>query len=301
MLGVCLMPNRSVLTSWILATRPKTLVAAALPVIVGTVLAHVLTGSWIPMLGACTLLSALFLQIATNFFNDAIDFQKGADTADRIGPRRATVSGDASGRTVLIAGLLCLGVACALALPLIHARGWLILAIGMPSLFLCYGYTGGPWPLAYLGLGELFVVLFFGLIAVAGTVFVHSGQWLPEAMVAGLQTGLLSAVLIEINNLRDVDEDRAAQKHTLAVRFGPACGQCLLAFFLLAPYALGWFWVQRGHAQAGLWPCAVLPLSLLLLWLVAKSPPSVIYNRYLALGAVHFVLFEILFCLGLQA
>lgn len=205
---------------WIDAARPKTLGAAIAPVLVGTVIGWRFGGQWHPWLAACTLLSCIALQIATNWFNDAIDFVKGSDTAERLGPRRITASGVVTAKQVLTAACWMLAIATALSVPLILARGWPILAIGIPSLYFCYGYTGGPAPLAYRGLGELFVILFFGLVAVTGSAFVQSGQWHFEALIAGVQIGCLSTVLIAINNLRDVAEDTKSGKKTLAVRFG---------------------------------------------------------------------------------
>ena len=179
-----------------------------------------MTGSVSHGLALATLAGAMCIQIATNFFNDAIDSKKGADTDQRLGPVRVTASGMMSAKAVVIVGGVFLLLACVAAIPLIQARGWMIVAIGLPSLFLAFGYTGGPFPLAYLGLGELFVVLFFGLVAVSGTVFVQTGEWWGSAMILGLVVGCLSAVLISINNLRDVDEDRQSNKRTLAVRWG---------------------------------------------------------------------------------
>jgi 1,4-dihydroxy-2-naphthoate octaprenyltransferase len=163
------------------------------------------------VLTLCALLSAILIQVATNFFNDALDFKKGADTAARLGPVRVTASGLLTPRRVVIMGVVMLALACAVALPLIQARGWPMLAIGLPSLYFAWGYTGGPVPLAYRGLGELFVLLFFGLIAVAGTVFVNTGQWFwPQSLLLGFQVGCLSTALIAINNLRDRQEDARA-------------------------------------------------------------------------------------------
>ena len=229
---------------WIDAARPKTLAAAVAPVLVGTAVGWRFGGQWHPWLALCTLMSCMALQIATNWFNDAIDFVKGTDTAARLGPRRITASGVVTPRQVLIAATWMLLVATALSVPLILARGWPIIAIGIPSLYFCYGYTGGPAPLAYRGLGELFVILFFGLVAVTGSAFVQSGQWHVEALIAGVQIGCLSTVLIAINNLRDIAEDTQSGKRTLAVRFGTTFAKweitalVVVGFFALLPYWL---------------------------------------------------------------
>src|SRR5262249_10932999 len=159
--------------------------------LVGSVLGWRLSGHFCVWLALATLGSCMCLQIATNFFNDALDSLKGADTGERLGPLRITAAGMRSANAVLVAAALLLFMSIAFSIPLIIYRGWPMLAIGVPSLWFCYGYTGGPWPLAYRGLGEIFVVIFFGLVAVSGSAYVQSEHWHVEAAVAGLQVGLL--------------------------------------------------------------------------------------------------------------
>ena len=284
---------------WLLASRPKTLLAGAVPVLTGAWLAARLDHSFSALLLALTLGSCLALQVATNLFNDAIDADKGADTARRLGPQRLTASGLVSPARMLRAAFLVLAAATLLALPLWWWRGWPIMAIGLPSLWFCYGYTGGPWPLAYRGLGELFVIGFFGVVAVAGSQFVLSGQWSGAGLLAGLQLGLLSAVLIAINNLRDIDEDRASGKRTLAARFGLGFGRGLIASLLLLPFALGLGWGLAGHTWAAWLPLLALPLSAVLLLGVLRHPPGPLYNRLLGLSALHLLLFASLWAIGL--
>ena len=228
----------STLKSCILAARPKTLPAAIVPVWLGCMLAWKLTGEFDLWLAVCTFMGAVWIQVGTNFFNDAIDNDKGADTEKRLGPVRATASGLLSRGQVYGAAVICLLIAAVFGWFLFEARGWTMLAIGVPSLYLCYGYTGGPVPLAYRGLGEIFVILFFGLIAVMGTIFVQLGTWPIEGAVLGLQAGLLSAVLISINNLRDREEDATNDKNTLAVKMGETWGQACGLF--------GNFWSIRA-------------------------------------------------------
>jgi 1,4-dihydroxy-2-naphthoate octaprenyltransferase len=285
---------------WIAAARPKTLPAAVAPVVVGGALAVHLQGGFCWGLAICTLLSAVAIQIATNFFNDALDFDKGADTSRRLGPVRATSAGLLGRRAMYWAGGLTLLAACLLALPLIYSRGWMILLIGLPSLYFSFGYTGGPLPLAYRGLGDFFVLLFFGLIAVSGTVFVLTGTWPPHGWVAGFQLGLLSTVLIAINNLRDVAEDRTTNKRTLAVRFGSTFARVEISLLCLLPHLIGiYFWKGLDLPQVALWPVAVLPIGLVISTLVWKTEPSVRYNRFLALSAAQLVLFTALLSLAL--
>ena len=170
----------------ILAARPKTLPAAVCPVVAGSALAWRLTHQFSWLLAVCTLLSTIAIQVATNYFNDAVDAAKGADTSARLGPVRATASGLVSRKTMMLAGCIAALVAAAFSVPLIMERGWPIVVIGVVSLFFSYGYTGGPWPLAYRGLGEVFVMLFFGLVAVTGTVFVQTGEWRAEGLLLSI-------------------------------------------------------------------------------------------------------------------
>lgn len=283
-------PALSIVSSWLRATRPKTLPAAVAPVTAGTILGGRLSGSLrldfaVLALGAC-----LALQVATNLFNDALDHQKGADTARRVGPRRATASGDLSAGQVHAAAFAFLFVSGLLALPLLIAHGWPILLIGLPSLYLCYGYTGGPLPLAYRGLGDLFVLLFFGWVAVTGSCFLQTGHWNAEALLLGSQVGLLSTALIAINNLRDLEEDRRTGKRTLAVRYGPCWARWGIAVCLLAPAGLGLLWLALGAPMAAYWPWLAFPLGLFILRRIWITEPSAAYNRYLALAALHLLL-----------
>jgi len=288
------------MSPWLLAARPKTLPAAVVPVWVGSVLAWKLTGGWAPGLAACALLSAVAIQIATNFFNDALDFRKGADTEQRLGPVRVTASGLIAPRRVVAMGVVALVIACALAVPLILARGWPILAIGLPSLYFAWGYTGGPAPLAYRGLGELFVLLFFGLVAVAGTVFVNTGEWFwTESLALGFQVGCLSTALIAINNLRDVREDAGTGKRTLAVRFGVGWARREVMWLSYLPWLAGaLIWNRLGSAVAPFMGLGFLFALFMVVTPVLRTPPSPRYNRLLALAGAQLVLFAVLFTLG---
>ena len=286
--------------SYLLAARPKTLPAAVVPVWVGCVLTYYLSGTWNPRLAGFTLVATLFIQIATNFFNDAIDADKGADTDARLGPMRATASGQLSRKSVYSAAAVCLFLAACFGAPLVLERGWVMIAIGVPSFYLTYGYTGGPWPLAYKGLGELFVILFFGVVAVMGTVFVQLGTWPVEGVITGLAIGCLSAVLIAINNLRDVEEDRGNHKNTLAVQWGRQRAIQLLFLMSFVPYAL-------LHTIFGnRWELLVfLPPALLggfIVHRVKQTPPGTQYNRFLALAAIQLILYALAFtllCVGI--
>lgn len=281
--------------SWMLAARPKTLPAALVPVWVGCVLAWKLGGIFDLRLALATLVGAVAIQIATNFFNDAVDARKGADTAARVGPLRVTASGLMSGRSVMAAGLVFLGIALLCGLLLYQVRGWPIVAIGVPSMLLAYAYTGGPFPLAYRGMGELFVILFFGVVAVAGTVFVQSGAWPREALLLGLQVGLLSAVLISINNFRDREEDAGTGKRTLAVRLGAKGAAAVIWLEIKVAAFLGLLWWFWGHPH---WLIASIPVFLLgmrILFGILTQPPGPAMNRLLALAALQLIAFAAVF------
>lgn len=281
---------------WLSATRPKTLPAAIVPVWVGTLLAYELAGEIDLWLAVCTLLGAVFIQISTNFFNDAIDADKGADTADRLGPRRATGSGDVSSRAMIIAGVICLAVAGFFGAFLWAAAGWRILVIGLVSAYFAYGYTGGFAPLAYLGLGEIFVVLFFGLVAVSGTVFVQLRAWPDEAFLAGLQVGLLSAVLISVNNLRDRKQDALVGKNTLAVRLGLFGARQVIIWEVALAGALACYWLQSSDPELRKWIFTGLPsctIGWIVVWQVLAKAPGRHLNRTLAVSALMLVSYAV--------
>ncbi len=275
----------------LLAARPKTLPAAIVPVWAGCVLAWKLSGNFSLLLALCTVGGSFAIQIATNFFNDAIDAKKGADTEKRLGPTRVTASGMMESKTVMRLATVFLGLAVACGVVLYQARGWPIIAIGIPSLFLAYGYTGGPFPLAYRGMGELFVILFFGLVAVTGTVFIQTGTWPREAFLLGLQIGLLSAVLISINNLRDREEDATTGKRTLAVRFGPTVAVAVIWLEVKIAAFAGLAWIAFGHPPLAIAGAPVFLLGLRIIWGVMTFPPGPAFNRLLALGGVQLIIF----------
>ena len=205
--------------AWWLAARPKTLAAGLAPVFVGTAIAHLHGGiAWMPAI-AC-MLGSLLIQVATNLANDYFDHKKGADTDARLGPARAVQQGWITPKAMLNATIFVLLMAFAIGLYLISVGGWPIAAIGIASLICAIAYTGGPMPLAYVGLGDVFVLAFFGLAAVVGTTWVQTLSAPPAAWIAGLSVGLLATAILVVNNLRDRITDAQANKRTLAVRFG---------------------------------------------------------------------------------
>lgn len=282
---------------WILAARPRTLGAAIIPVLAGAALAFA-AGNLDPLFTTLIIACAVLIQIATNYFNDAIDHAKGADTAERLGPTRVTNAGLLAPRAVLRGGVVCLVLAVLLSIPLVRHGGWPIVIIGLFSLFFAYAYTGGPFPLAYLGLGEIFVVLFFGLIAVSGTFYLNTLEWSFAAALAGLQIGLHSSVLLTVNNLRDIESDRAAHKRTLAARFGLTFAQRENATLVVAPFILGIAWLPLGFFWAFLLPLMTLPLAWWLARACLEAQPDRSVNQLLAQAAALHAAFGILLSLG---
>lgn len=227
----------SLVGSWVLASRPRTLTAAAAPVLLGTGLA-VGEGSFRPGPATAALLGALLIQIGTNLANDYYDHLRGGDTEDRIGPVRVTQAGLIAPRTVRNGAFLVLGLALLVGLYLVAVGGWPVLVIGLASLVCAVAYTGGPFPLAYHGLGDLFVFVFFGLAAVGGTYWVQALRLGPDALVAGAGMGALTTAILVANNLRDLETDARAGKKTLAVRLGRSGTKVEFALLLLVGFAV---------------------------------------------------------------
>jgi 1,4-dihydroxy-2-naphthoate octaprenyltransferase len=204
---------------WLLAARPRTLPAAIAPVLVGTALAGS-EGTFRALPFVAALVGSVFIQIGTNLSNDYSDARRGADTDDRLGPVRVTAGGLMPPRRVLIGTYVAFGVAVAAGLYLAAVAGWELLVVGAASILAGILYTGGPRPYGYEGLGELFVFLFFGFVAVVGSYFVQTEELRWEAFALAVPVGLLASAILGVNNIRDVDTDRRAGKRTLAVKLG---------------------------------------------------------------------------------
>ncbi|MEN8173244.1 MAG: 1,4-dihydroxy-2-naphthoate polyprenyltransferase [Chloroflexota bacterium] len=204
---------------WILAIRPKTLPAAAAPVVVGAALAFS-SGYWLLLPAIAALIAALLLQIGSNLANDVFDYEKGADSGERLGPLRVTQAGLLTPEDVKRGMLVVFGLAVIIGVYLIYHAGWVILIIGLAAVFSAVAYTGGPYPLGYHGLGDLFVFIFFGLVATVGTFYIQTGTTTSTVWWMGAAIGLLILNVLVVNNLRDLDNDRLTGKRTLAVRLG---------------------------------------------------------------------------------
>ncbi len=288
----------SPLQIWILAARPKTLPAAAAPVIVGvgTALAE---GVFRAGPATAALLGALLIQIGTNFANDYFDFLKGADNEARLGPTRVTQAGLLAAREVAAGMWIAFGLASLAGLYLIIQAGWPVLLIGLASILAGIAYTGGPFPFGYHGLGDFFVFVFFGPVAVVGTYFVQSGAASPAAVWSSLPIGSLATGILVVNNLRDIETDAIAGKHTLAVRLGRSGTR--LEYLLLGVIS---YLVPLGMWLAGLAPALVLlswltlPLFYSLLRKVNQEEGRAL-NAALAGTSRLELLFAILFTAGL--
>jgi len=227
---------------WWEAARPKTLPAAAAPVIMGTAMAYNDGFVFLPA-ALAALIAALLIQIGTNLANDYFDYRKGADNTERLGPTRATQAGLVSPATMKKAFILTFLIAFIIGLYLIFRAGWPILFIGIASILFGILYTGGPYPLGYNGLGDIFVLIFFGPVAVGGTYYVQALELNHVVLLAGLAPGLISTAILTVNNLRDINTDANAGKRTLVVRFGVGFARkeyilsitaaCLLPFLLI--------------------------------------------------------------------
>jgi 1,4-dihydroxy-2-naphthoate octaprenyltransferase len=233
---------------WLVAARPRTLPAAVAPVLVGTALA----GSedvFRPLAFVAALLGSVFIQIGTNLSNDYSDARRGADTEDRLGPVRVTASGLVAPRQVLVATWLAFGVAVAFGVYLIALVGWELLAIGAASILAGVLYTGGPRPYGYEGLGEIFVFLFFGIVAVVGSYYVQTEDLRALAFELAVPVGLLAASILMVNNIRDMDTDRRAAKQTLAVRLGRPRARRAYGLTLLVSYLAIGLIVVTGEGE----------------------------------------------------
>ena len=292
------LPRRRAL-AWLVAARPATLPAAVVPVLVGTAVA-VRDGRFRlgPFLGA--LVASLFIQVGTNYANDYFDHKKGADTAERLGPVRLIQAGRAFPRAVLLATVLCFGAAALIGLYLVAVGGVPILIIGVLSILSGIAYTGGPYPLGYNGLGDVFVFLFFGVVAVMGTYYLHVGAVGALAWWASVPVGLLVTAILVVNNVRDIPTDRAAGKRTLAVRIGRRATRAQYALFLAVAYLVPPALWLAGLLSPWAWlPWLTLPLALRAAQGVTTHEDGPTLNKMLrATGRLH-LLYGILFAASL--
>ncbi|MCS6990181.1 MAG: 1,4-dihydroxy-2-naphthoate polyprenyltransferase [Chloroherpetonaceae bacterium] len=249
------------LEGWILATKPRTLVAAVVPVLLGTSLAYA-DGKVDWLSAAIALVCAALIQIATNLINDLYDFRKGADNEKRLGAKKALNAGLLTERDLAVAATATMLAAFGLGLILVWRAGWAILAIGLLSLFFAWAYTGGKYPLAYLGLGDAFVFLFFGLVAVCGTYYAHHQTVSLASVVVATGVGAIATNILGVNNLRDIPTDREVGKKTLAVRFGEEFARDLYYWLLFVAYCAPFALALMGYGYGVLLALLSLPFAM---------------------------------------
>lgn len=283
---------------WYLAARPWTLPASLAPIIVGSAVAwH--EGGFHFLTALMALLTALLLQIAANFANDAIDFKRGTDTEARVGPTRITSAGYVSYEGVMRATAIALGLAVLTGLYLVYRGGWPFLLLGLFAVVAAVAYTGGPFPISYLGLGEIFVFLFFGLIAVTGTAYLQTGEITALSLWASLIPGALIVGILIINNYRDLEGDRIANKRTVAVRIGRTYTRYEYGLMLvitaatpLVFWAVGWLEAWALVTLLG-WPL------LWMLWRQVNTLTGPALNRTLGMTGRVAVAASVLFTIAL--
>lgn len=285
--------------AWIEAARPRTLAAAFVPVAIGTALAYQEESVRI-LASLIALLCAFLIQIGTNFANDYYDYKKGSDTEDRVGFVRPTSSGLISPKAMRNATYGTMGLAFVIGLYLVYLTDWQILALGIASLIFGILYTGGPYPLGYNGLGDLFVFLFFGIGAVMGTYYVNTLEWTWLAFWASIPAGALSVNILVVNNLRDIDQDRNSGKRTLGVLFGENVLKYEYVLMLMVAAAIPphiWFW--NNYSWWVFLPWLSLPLALPLIKSVFTESKKSNLNDTLSNTARHMTIYGTLFAVGL--
>jgi 1,4-dihydroxy-2-naphthoate octaprenyltransferase len=270
-------------------------------VLVGTALAGT-EGTFKPLRFVCALIASVFIQIGTNLANDYSDARRGADTEDRLGPVRVTAGGLMPPRQVLVGTWVAFGIAVAAGAYLIAVAGWQLLLVGAASILAGVLYTGGPRPYGYEGLGELFVFLFFGIVAVAGSYFVQKEHLEWQAFALAVPVGLLASAILVVNNVRDVDTDRRAGKRTLVVRLGRTGGRRLYALMLLVAFlSLPVILAFGGLTAWILLPLLALPLAPPLLRTVGTHTDGASLNAALAGTGRLLAVYSILLSIGALA
>jgi 1,4-dihydroxy-2-naphthoate polyprenyltransferase len=290
-------PTASGVRIWLMAARVRTLPAAIAPVLVGTSLA-----GWLhifhPLRFLAALIGAIFIQVGTNLSNDYSDARRGADTEDRLGPLRVTAGGLVPPHQVLVATYASFGVAVLAGVYLIVVAGWQLLLVGAASILAGVLYTGGPRPYGYEGLGEVFVFLFFGIVAVAGSFFVQVRHLDWEAFALAVPVGLLASAILVVNNYRDIDSDRRAGKRTLAVRLGRAGTRTMFATVVYMAYLLATItWIFGPLKAWVLLSWLTLPLAAEIVRTVRNRSDGPSLNRALA----HTGMLQLAFCILLSA
>ncbi|KAF0139814.1 MAG: 1 4-dihydroxy-2-naphthoate octaprenyltransferase [Stygiobacter sp.] len=284
--------------AWVLATRPRTLPAALVPVLVGSSIA-INDGMFKPLAAIVALLCAILIQIGTNFVNDLYDFLHGTDKKDRIGPKRVVTSGLISIPEMKLGIVFVFGLSFVLGMYLVHLAGWEILLLGVISILAGIAYTAGPFPLAYNGLGDIASFLFFGLIGTVGTYYVQANEISPFAFWSSIPVGALITNILVVNNYRDREEDQSNGKNTLAVLLGEKFARLQYVFFMIVSYAILFvvYFTYKNSAWVFL-PLISLPLSVKLIKMIFTLRGREL-NKTLELTAKLSALYGLLFAAGI--
>ncbi len=282
--------------AWLLATRPKTLAAGSIPVVVASALAfHVGQFNWIPAL--LCLLFALLAQIASNFSNDYFDFVKKTDNETRLGPERAVASGWISPKAMQVATVVVIVLACCFGLGLVYYGGWWMILVGVICVLSLLAYTAGPFPFAYNGLGDIFVFVFFGLVAVTFSFFVQTGFFSVYALIAGSVVGLGAVNILILNNFRDRDTDRISNKCTTIVIFGEKFGKYFYLLNGLLAVVMCFFFFKEAF-WAAILPLFYIPFHVTTWQTMCRMNRGRELNKILGLTARNLIFLGVLLSLG---
>lgn len=284
--------------AWMSAIRVRTLPIPTIQVLVGTALAHVYTGTIDWGLFLFTWLVAVFITIGTNLTNDVFDFDKGGDKPNRVGHCKVIRAGLISRTSVLVAGMGAFALALLLAIPLSMHAGWEMFFLVALSAFIGYCYTGGPYPICYLGLSELFILFFYGGVCIGASFYIQAGFISYTALLTALQMGLFAIIPNALNNFRDMYEDAEVNKKTLAVRFGTNFARWEIALLTFIPFLLNGFWLIAGFLETALMSLLLIPMAFLFVRCVWVTTPGPLFNRYFALGVFLHFAFGILLIIG---
>ena len=283
--------------NWLIAIRIKTLPAAISPVLLGTALAFH-DGDSNPFTFLMTLLAAVLIQIGANFANDVYDFEKGSDREDRLGPQRATQSGLISPADMKKTMWKIFALAIGVGFYLAYVGGWPIVIIGLASIAAGIAYTGGPYPLGYHGFGDIFVFLFFGLIAVPGTYYLQTGSVTEFSLWLGAVIGMLVTAILVVNNIRDKDADIISGKNTLAVRFGKTFSNIQFILLVMLPFLLPFHLWRQWNKMSFLLTLFTLPIAVHLIIQLFNNTGADL-NKVLAGTARFLFIFTLLLSAGL--
>jgi len=284
------------LNKWTMAIRPKTLPAAISPVLVGTTFAYY-HGYFDWIVAIATLIASLFIQIGSNFANDVYDFLKGTDNENRLGPKRATQSALITPAEMKKGMMMVFGLALLIGVYLAWIGGWIIVAIGTISIISAFAYTGGPYPLGYHGWGDVFVFIFFGLIAVPGTFYLQTGFINEEVVLLGIALGVLSTAILVVNNLRDADTDIETGKKTLAVRFGKSFSKFQYSTLMVVAFLIPIYLAETMQIFSLYLPIFLIPVAGKLILQIYFEEGKVL-NEVLAKTARLLFLYSIVLSMG---